>query len=41
MLLIIRQYFLTKNFIPFDFVLLSDLNSNRNNLAEVEFINIF
>ena len=29
------QYFLTKYFIAFDFNILSDLNSNLNNLIEV------
>ena len=41
LLLIMRQYFLAITFIAFDFVILSDLNCNRNNLVEVLFIKVF
>ena len=30
-----EQYFLTKYFIAFEFIVVSDLNSNPNNLIEV------
>ena len=35
LLLIIRQYFLATNFIAFGFVILSDSNSNRDDLVEI------
>ena len=41
MLLIIRQYFLTINFIAFYFIILSDLNAKPNNLVEILFIRVF
>ena len=36
----IRQFFLTINFIAFGFVILPDLNSNPNNLVETLFIRV-
>ena len=33
--------FLTIQFIPFDFIILSDLNSNPNNLCEILFFRVF
>ena len=41
MLLIIRQYFLTIRFIAFDFIVLSDLNPNLNNLVEIYLLVLF
>ena len=41
LLLIIRQYFLTINFIAFGFIILSDLNSDPKNLVEILFIRVF
>ena len=35
------MFFLTKNFIAFDFIIISDLNSNPNNLVEILFIRVF
>ena len=40
-LLITRQYFFTIHFIGFDFIVLSDLSSNPNNIIEILFISVF
>ena len=41
LLLTVRQYFLTINFIVFDFIILSDLTSDPNNFVEIFIIGIF
>ena len=41
LIIIVRQYFLTTNFIVFGFIILFDLNSNPSNLVENLFIRVF
>ena len=41
LLIIIRQYFLIATFITFDFIILSDLNSNLDNLVEIYLLDLF
>ena len=41
MLFIIKQYFLTKNIIAFDFITLFDLKSNPDDLVEILFIRVY
>ena len=41
LLIIIRQHFFNNNFLALDFIRLSDLNSNPNDLVEILFIGVF